>query len=101
MVDQTTLNDIDSESQPKSQHSYVSYKISHTERHVDVLQEVVMRCARAMHHIGVQEYDAVAIIGFNSPEWFVADLAAIACGAVATGELVTIKKTQMRCIHNL
>lgn len=41
-----------------------------------------MMCARAILHFNVTTSEAINIIGFNSPEWFIADLAAIAAGAI-------------------
>ena len=32
--------------------------------------------------IGLEQYHAVGIVGFNSPEWFIADLGAIFAGYV-------------------
>eukprot|EP00007_Cunea_sp_BSH-02190019_P006257 CAMPEP_0174233484 /NCGR_PEP_ID=MMETSP0417-20130205/3506_1 /TAXON_ID=242541 /ORGANISM="Mayorella sp, Strain BSH-02190019" /LENGTH=700 /DNA_ID=CAMNT_0015311701 /DNA_START=243 /DNA_END=2345 /DNA_ORIENTATION=- len=40
---------------------------------------------RALLHLGVEPFDSVNIIGFNSPEWFWANLGAIACGGKAAG----------------
>lgn len=41
--------------------------------------------ARAFLHLGLEERKSVAIMGFNSPEWFIADLAAMFGGGVAVG----------------
>mmetsp|Transcript_24945 Transcript_24945/g.34928 ORF Transcript_24945/g.34928 Transcript_24945/m.34928 type:complete len:654 (+) Transcript_24945:87-2048(+) len=48
-----------------------------------------MRFARACIHIGLKPAEAVGIIGFNSPEWFISDLGAIAAGGVACGIYTT------------
>ena len=45
----------------------------------------VLIAGRALMALGVEGFDSVNILGFNSPEWFIADLAAIACGAKAAG----------------
>ena len=48
--------------------------------HIDV------RCAsRAVIKLGLEPRRAVAIMGFNSPEWFISDLAAVFSGGVAVG----------------
>ena len=36
-------------------------------------------------HLGVKDYGSVCIIGFNSPQWFLGNMGAIACGAKAAG----------------
>ena len=37
--------------------------------------------------IGLEQYHAVGIVGFNSPEWFIADLGAIFAGYVRPNAL--------------
>jgi long-subunit acyl-CoA synthetase (AMP-forming) len=49
----------------------------------------VRLAARALIALGVAPGDHVTIIGFNCAEWFVADLAAIAAGAVPAGIYTT------------
>jgi len=50
----------------------------------DYLKDV--RCAsRAFIKLGLEPRRAVAIMGFNSPEWFISDLAAVFSGGVAVG----------------
>ena len=45
-----------------------------------------VRCAsRAFIKLGLEPRRAVAIMGFNSPEWFISDLAAVFSGGVAVG----------------
>jgi len=49
----------------------------------------VIMAAKSLIKLGLQHYKGVGIIGFNSPEWFISDLAAIfACG-LATGIYTT------------
>jgi hypothetical protein len=47
--------------------------------------EDVLTAAKAMIHYGLEPYHSVGILGFNSPEWFIADLAAIFAGGFASG----------------
>jgi long-chain-fatty-acid--CoA ligase ACSBG len=42
----------------------------------------IKNVAKAFVSIGVRPFHGVAIWGFNSPEWFIADIAAIFAGAV-------------------
>ncbi len=49
----------------------------------------VRRAARALIALGVVPGDHVTIIGFNCPEWFIADLAAIHAGAIPAGIYTT------------
>ena len=42
----------------------------------------VRAVAKAFIYLGLEPYQAVGIIGFNSPEWFISDLAAIYAGYV-------------------
>ena len=45
-----------------------------------------VRCAsRAFIKLGLEPRKSVAIMGFNSPEWFISDLAAVFCDALAVG----------------
>ena len=45
----------------------------------------VEKVSRAFIQLGLDERRSVAIMGFNSPEWFMSDLAAIFCNSVAVG----------------
>ncbi|XP_060075848.1 long-chain-fatty-acid--CoA ligase ACSBG2-like [Ylistrum balloti] len=49
----------------------------------------VRRVAKAFIKLGLEPYHGVGIIGFNSPEWFIADLGAIFAGGFATGIYTT------------
>jgi hypothetical protein len=44
-----------------------------------------MQCARAFIALGLEPAQSVNILGFNSPEWFISDMAAIAAGGKAAG----------------
>ncbi|HEY9229928.1 MAG TPA: AMP-binding protein, partial [Gemmatimonadaceae bacterium] len=48
--------------------------------------------------LGVQPGQHVTIIGFNSPEWFIADIAAIAAGAIPAGIYTTNTPEQCQYI---
>jgi len=50
----------------------------------EYLQEV-RTVAKAFIALGLEPRKSVGIIGFNSPEWFIADLAAIFANSMATG----------------
>lgn len=41
--------------------------------------------AKAFIALGLAPRRAVAVMGFNSPEWFFADLGAILAGGISTG----------------
>jgi len=43
--------------------------------------------AKAFIHLGLEIHNGVAIWGFNSPEWFISDLAAIFAGGVVSVKL--------------
>lgn len=45
-------------------------------------QQKIYTCAKAFLKLGLQRHHSVCIIGFNSPEWFISDLAAIHAGLV-------------------
>jgi long-chain-fatty-acid--CoA ligase ACSBG len=40
--------------------------------------------AKAFIHLGLEHHNGVAIWGFNSPEWFISDVAAIFAGGVVS-----------------
>ncbi len=58
----------------------------------------VRLAARGLMALGVEAGDHVTIIGSNSPEWFVADIAAIAAGAVPAGIYTTSSEDQCRYV---
>jgi long-chain-fatty-acid--CoA ligase ACSBG len=58
--------------------------------------------ARAYIKLGLQPYEAVNIIGFNSPEWLIADIGAILAGGLAAGIYTTNSAEACRyvCDHS-
>jgi len=52
-------------------------------------RDLVFRAAAGLARLGVERGEGVAIHSANRPEWAVADLAAIAAGAIPTGVFVT------------
>lgn len=51
--------------------------------------ENVRTCAKAFLALGLERRYSVCILGFNSPEWFIADLGAIFAGGIAVGIYTT------------
>eukprot|EP01084_Bolivina_argentea_P239416 402415_1 len=49
----------------------------------------VKKAAKAFIHLGMKPHQAVAIIGFNSPEWFFSNMGAIFAGGKAAGIYTT------------
>jgi long-chain-fatty-acid--CoA ligase ACSBG len=49
----------------------------------------IKKAAKSLIHLGMKSHEAVSIIGFNSKEWFVANMAAIAAGGKAAGIYTT------------
>ncbi|CAG2058470.1 unnamed protein product, partial [Timema podura] len=49
----------------------------------------VRTCSKAFLKLGLKRYHSVCILGFNSPEWFISDLAAIHAGGFAAGIYTT------------
>jgi len=60
--------------------------------------ERVRLAARALIALGVSPGDHVTIIGYNSPEWFIADIAAIMAGAIPAGIYTTNSAEQCKYI---
>src|SRR4051812_30854693 len=58
----------------------------------------VRRVARALIAIGAQPSQGVVIIGYNSPEWFFADIGAIYAGTVPAGIYTTSSAEQCEYI---
>ncbi|XP_017770616.1 PREDICTED: long-chain-fatty-acid--CoA ligase ACSBG2 [Nicrophorus vespilloides] len=52
-------------------------------------RENIRTCAKAFLKLGLQRHHAVCILGFNSAEWFISDVAAIHAGGVAAGIYTT------------
>ncbi|XP_071054616.1 long-chain-fatty-acid--CoA ligase ACSBG2 [Onthophagus taurus] len=52
-------------------------------------QQQVRLVAKAFIALGLERYHSVCILGFNSPEWFISDLAAIHAGGFAAGIYTT------------
>jgi len=48
-----------------------------------------LQTGRCLMALGIEQFDTVAIIGFNSPEWFLSNMGAIACGGKAAGIYAT------------
>src|SRR5271163_3612670 len=57
-------------------------------------REQAMRVARALVALGVQPTKGVAILGFNAPEWVLADVGAILAGAHPAGIYTTSSPDQ-------
>lgn len=49
----------------------------------------VRTVAKAFLKLGLERYHSVAIVGFNSPQWFISDIAAIFAGGFAAGIYTT------------
>jgi len=62
--------------------------------------EAVRQAARALLQLGVQRGDAVAILGFNSPEWATMAFAAMAIGATPAGIYWTSSSQDIAYILN-
>jgi long-subunit acyl-CoA synthetase (AMP-forming) len=56
------------------------------------------RVGRALVKLGVEPGKGVALIGYNSPEWLIADIGAILAGAVPAGIYTTNTPEQVRYI---
>lgn len=54
--------------------------------------EEVRTVAKAFIALGLERFDSVCILGFNSPEWVISDLAAICAGGLAAGIYPTSAK---------
>lgn len=48
-----------------------------------------VRFGKSLLHLGVNRFDGVSIIGYNSPEWIIADIGAILSGCTACGIYAT------------
>lgn len=62
-------------------------------------QERVRTVAKAFLKLGLERYHSVCILGFNSEQWFIADLAAIHAGGYAAGIYTT--NSADACYHCL
>ena len=61
-------------------------------------REQARRVARGFIALGLQPGDGVSIIGFNRPEWFLADIGAILAGGVPAGIYTTSTAEQCHYI---
>lgn len=52
-------------------------------------EQDVKKFAKSLISLGFQRHEGVSIMGFNSPEWFIADLGAIYAGGIAAGIYTT------------
>nr|CAD7446791.1 unnamed protein product [Timema bartmani] len=57
--------------------------------HREEYRTAVRTCSKAFLKLGLKRYHSVCILGFNSPEWFISDLAAIHAGGFAAGIYTT------------
>ena len=51
--------------------------------------EQCIRVAKSLVAVGLKRFEGVSIMGFNSPEWMMADLGTIMAGGLATGIYTT------------
>lgn len=56
--------------------------------------------AKAFIKLGLEPRKCVGILGFNSPEWFFADLAAIFCNSISTGIYATNSPEMVKYMAN-
>jgi long-subunit acyl-CoA synthetase (AMP-forming) len=61
-------------------------------------RERAMRVARGLIALGVQPRQGVAILGFNAPEWVIADVGAILAGAYPAGIYTTSSPEQCQYV---
>ena len=61
-------------------------------------RDQVRLAARALISLGVQPGEHVTILGYNCAEWFIADIGAIAAGAIPAGIYTTSTAEQCRYI---
>ena len=61
-------------------------------------REQARRVARGFLKLGLQKGDGVSILGFNRPEWFLADIGAILAGGVPAGIYTTSTPEQCHYI---
>ncbi|RZC36620.1 very long-chain-fatty-acid--CoA ligase bubblegum, partial [Asbolus verrucosus] len=59
--------------------------------------QLVRICAKGFLKLGLERHHSVCILGFNSPEWFISDLAAIFAGGIAVGIYTT--NSSEACFH--
>jgi long-subunit acyl-CoA synthetase (AMP-forming) len=62
--------------------------------------QIVRRMARALLALGVKPGESVNIVGPNRPEWLIADLGALAAGAIPTPIYPTLTAEQAHYIAN-
>ena len=61
---------------------------------------MVLCASRGFILLGLNKFESVAIMGFNSPQWFISDIAAIFAGGIATGLYTTNNIGQCQYIIN-
>ena len=61
-------------------------------------REAVWRAAGGLMRLGLEPGQGVAILGFNRPEWFVSDIAAIVAGGLPAGIYTTCTADQCRYV---
>ncbi|XP_014226106.1 very long-chain-fatty-acid--CoA ligase bubblegum isoform X1 [Trichogramma pretiosum] len=52
-------------------------------------EQQVRQVAKAFLHLGLERHHSVCILGFNTPQWFISDIAAIYAGGFAAGIYTT------------
>ncbi len=60
--------------------------------------ELVSQAARGFIRLGLEPGGGVAVLGFNRPEWFVSDIAAIAAGGLPAGIYTTSTPEQCQYV---
>lgn len=72
-------------------HNALAYKKDKKWNYITYRQylDEVRTIAKAFIKLGLEEFNGVGIVGFNSVEWFLSDLAAIYAGGLAVGVYTT------------
>lgn len=71
-----------------------------TEYTLSSFYNLATQAAKAMIHLNVQPFEGVAILGFNSIEWFAADVGACLAAAIPAGIYTTNKSSIVAYILN-
>ncbi len=61
---------------------------------------LVLSAARGFIQLGLNPFESVCIMGFNSPQWFISDISAIFAGGLAVGLYTTNNIGQCEYIIN-
>jgi long-subunit acyl-CoA synthetase (AMP-forming) len=95
-VSETVIELLDRAARENADHPALGFKVGNTWESMSwsAYREEIFRAARGFLRLGLAPGKGVAILGFNRPQWFISELAAVAAGGAPAGLYTTLTPDQ-------